>query len=45
MKVKTLQFGKGFKVLLGNRRVQAAQMVIPPGKSEGGPSTRHKNAD
>jgi hypothetical protein len=28
MKVKTLKFGKGFKVLAGNRRVQAAQMVI-----------------
>ena len=45
MKVKTLQFGKGFKVVLGNRRVQAAQMVIPPGQSEGGPGNRHKGAD
>lgn len=45
MKVKALQFGKGFKVVLGNRRVQAAQMVIPPGKSEGGPGNRHKGAD
>ena len=45
MKSKTLQFGKGFKVVLGNRRVQAAQMVIMPGKSEGGPSNRHKGAD
>ena len=45
MKVKTLQFGKGFKVVLGNRRVQAAQMVISPGQSEGGPGNQHKGAD
>ncbi len=45
MKIKTLQFGKGFKVMLGNRRVQAAQMVIPPGKSEGGPGNRHRGSD
>lgn len=45
MKVKTLRFGRGFKVVLGNRRVQAAQMVIPPRKSEGGPGNRHKGAD
>ena len=40
-----LQFGKGFKVVLGNRRVQAAQMVIEPGDAEGGPGNRHKGAD
>jgi hypothetical protein len=40
MKVKTLQFGLGFKDVLGNRRVQAAQMVIAPGDSEGGPKKR-----
>jgi mannose-6-phosphate isomerase-like protein (cupin superfamily) len=45
MKSKTLQFGKGFKVLLGNRRVQAAQMVIAPGGAEGGPGNRHRGAD
>jgi mannose-6-phosphate isomerase-like protein (cupin superfamily) len=45
VKQKTVQFGKGFRVLLGNRRVQAAQMVIHPGDSEGGPSNRHRNAD
>ncbi len=45
MKVKKLQFGKGFKVVLGNRRVQAAQMVIEPGDAEGGPGNRHKGAD
>jgi mannose-6-phosphate isomerase-like protein (cupin superfamily) len=41
MKEKTLRFGKGFKVIMGNRRVQAAQMVIAPGDSEGGPKIEH----
>jgi len=45
MKKKTLRFGRGFKVILGNRRVQAAQMVITPGKAEGGPKNRHQGAD
>lgn len=45
MKKKTLRFGKGFKVILGNRRVQAAQMIIAPGDSEGGPKNRHRGAD
>jgi mannose-6-phosphate isomerase-like protein (cupin superfamily) len=45
MKKKTLQFGRGFKVVLGNRRVQAAQMVIAPGDSEGGPTNRHTGSD
>ena len=45
MKRKTLQFGRGFKIVLGNRRVQAAQMVIEPGKSEGGPDNRHRGTD
>jgi mannose-6-phosphate isomerase-like protein (cupin superfamily) len=45
MKKKTLRFGKGFKVLMGNRRVQAAQMVIAPDGSEGGPKNRHRGAD
>jgi mannose-6-phosphate isomerase-like protein (cupin superfamily) len=45
MKIKTLKFGQGFKVVLGNRRVQAAQMVIVPGDSEGGPTNRHRGSD
>jgi mannose-6-phosphate isomerase-like protein (cupin superfamily) len=45
MRRKTLRFGKGFKVVLGNRRVQAAQMVIEPGGSEGGPNNRHRECD
>jgi mannose-6-phosphate isomerase-like protein (cupin superfamily) len=45
VKHKTLKFGKGFKVALGNRRVQAAHMVIEPGGAEGGPGNRHRGAD
>ena len=45
MKQKTLRFGKGFRVGPGNRRSQAAEMVIPPGDAEGDPSNRHRGAD
>jgi mannose-6-phosphate isomerase-like protein (cupin superfamily) len=45
MKRKTLRFGKGFRVSIGNRRAQAAEMVIEPGDSEGGPDNRHRGAD
>ena len=45
MKHKTLRFGKGFRVALGNARCQAAEMVIEPGGSEGGPGNRHRGAD
>jgi mannose-6-phosphate isomerase-like protein (cupin superfamily) len=45
MKQTFLKFGKGFKVILGNRRVQAARMVIEPGASEGGPNNRHRGSD
>jgi mannose-6-phosphate isomerase-like protein (cupin superfamily) len=45
MQRKTLRFGKGFKVVLGNARSQAAQMVIEPGKAEGSASNRHAGAD
>ncbi|MBW8886013.1 MAG: cupin domain-containing protein, partial [Planctomycetia bacterium] len=34
-----------FKVALGNRRSQAAEMVLPPGESEGGSDNRHRGAD
>src|ERR687885_114368 len=40
-----LRFGKGFSVALGNRRAQAATMVIAPGDCEGGPDNRHRGAD
>lgn len=45
MKRKTLRWGKGFRVAIGNKRSQAAEMVIEPGKSEGGPHNRHRGAD
>jgi mannose-6-phosphate isomerase-like protein (cupin superfamily) len=45
MQKKALRFGVGFKVELGNARVQAARMVIKPGDSEGGPQNRHRGAD
>src|SRR6202040_80359 len=34
-------FGRGFHVRFGNKRSQAAQMVLEPGKSEGDPDNRH----
>lgn len=45
MKRKQVRFGQGFKVILGNTRAQAAQMVIAPGESEGGPKNCHRGAD
>jgi mannose-6-phosphate isomerase-like protein (cupin superfamily) len=45
MQYKHLKFGKGFRVVLGNKRSQAAQMTIPCGSSEGGPGNRHRKAD
>jgi mannose-6-phosphate isomerase-like protein (cupin superfamily) len=42
---KHLRFGKGFRVSIGNKRAQAAEMVIPPGDCEGGPDNRHRGAD
>lgn len=45
MQQKSLRFGKGFRVALTNRRGQAAEMVLPPGESEGGPDNRHRGAD
>jgi mannose-6-phosphate isomerase-like protein (cupin superfamily) len=45
MKRKHLRFGKGFRVAIGNARSQAAEMVLAPGDSEGGPHNRHRGAD
>ena len=45
MKHRLLHFGRGFRVALGNRRSQAAEMVIAPGGAEGGPGNRHRGAD
>ena len=35
MKLKAVRFGRGFDVLTGNQRAQAAEMVIAPGGSRG----------
>jgi mannose-6-phosphate isomerase-like protein (cupin superfamily) len=45
VKKKALRFGRGFRVVLGNRRSQAAEMVLPPGKAEGDSNNRHRGAD
>jgi mannose-6-phosphate isomerase-like protein (cupin superfamily) len=45
VKRKALRFGKGFRVAIGNRRAQAAEMVLAPGGSEGGANNRHRGAD
>jgi mannose-6-phosphate isomerase-like protein (cupin superfamily) len=45
MQHKHLQFGHGFRVILGDGHSQAAQMTLGPGESEGGPDNRHRGAD
>src|SRR5438132_356489 len=45
MKRKTLRFGQGFSVVLGDEHSQAAQMTLGLGETEGGPDNRHKGAD
>jgi mannose-6-phosphate isomerase-like protein (cupin superfamily) len=40
-----LRFGRGFHVVLDDRRSQAAQMTIAPGDAEGGPDNFHRGAD
>jgi mannose-6-phosphate isomerase-like protein (cupin superfamily) len=45
MQHKHLQFGVGFRVVLGDRYSQAARMTLAPGKTEGGPDNRHRGAD
>jgi mannose-6-phosphate isomerase-like protein (cupin superfamily) len=45
MKRKLLRFGQGFRVAIDGAKVQAAEMVIPPGKAEGGPRNRHQSAN
>lgn len=42
---KALRFGKGFRVAFDVRRAQAAEMVLAPGDSEGGPDNAHRGAD
>lgn len=45
MKRKNLQFESGFRVVLGNPSSQAAEMVLSPGDTEGGPENQHRGAD
>jgi len=45
MRRKSLRFGKGFRVAFDVRRAQAAEMVLAPGDSEGGPDNVHRGAD
>ena len=45
MQRKQLRLQKSFQVALGNKRSQAAEMVLPPGESEGGSDNRHRGAD
>ena len=45
MKRAALRFGNGFRVVVGNRRSQAATMTLEPGGCEGGPDNRHRGAD
>jgi mannose-6-phosphate isomerase-like protein (cupin superfamily) len=45
MQHKHLQFGDGFRVVLGDEHSQAAQMTLGPGDTEGGPDNRHRGAD
>ena|SRR5690348_6706589 len=40
-----LKFRKGFRVSVGNKRSQSAEMVIAPGDCEGGPENKHRGAD
>jgi len=45
MKHKQLRLTAGFRVVLGNKHSQAAEMVLPPGGSEGDPENKHRGAD
>lgn len=45
MRHKHLSFGRGFRVALDVRSLQAAEMVIEPGGKEGGANNRHRGAD
>ena len=42
---KQLRFGRGFRVIPGNRASQAAEMVLAPGAAEGDAGNRHRGAD
>jgi len=42
---KTCKLTEGFRVAFAHRGVQAAEMVIAPGESEGGPENFHRHSD
>ncbi|WP_407351235.1 cupin domain-containing protein [Luteimonas sp. R10] len=45
MKHERFRFDNEFRVVVDLRGVQAAEMVLPPGGSEGGPDNHHQGAD
>ena len=45
MKNGYVSMKKGFHVIVGNDRSQAASMVIAPGDREGGPDNKHESSD
>jgi mannose-6-phosphate isomerase-like protein (cupin superfamily) len=45
MRHRRLEYEGGFGVVLGNRRSQAAVMVLAPGETVGGPENRHRESD
>lgn len=45
MKLENLSLDRGFRVVHSLRQVEAAEMVLMPDKSTGGPHNRHVGAD
>lgn len=45
MKRRQIAFRRRFAVVLNGHEAQAAEMVLPPGESEGGTGNRHQGAD
>lgn len=45
MKTVQVNYDSFFNVLAGNQRSQAAEMVLDPGQSTGGPDNRHTGSD
>ena len=45
MKHTKLSSDQGFHVVRGNRRSQAAEMILAPGETEGGSDNRHRSSD
>jgi len=45
MQHQHLRFGAGFRVVLGDRHSQAAQMTLAPGESTGDSENRHRGTD